>query len=125
LGLSNNGNLGIGTTGPSAELDVNGRIRGNAVYGYAEHLGLPNCEEVKEGIIATRIAAHAADLAKGIPNAGRRDYSISKFRKQRKWREQINMSLDPRRARMIHSRLKSNIADICSMCGEFCPMRIT
>ncbi len=91
----------------------------------SEHLGLPNCEEVKEGIIATRIAAHAADLAKGIPNAERRDYSISKFRKQRKWKEQINMSLDPRRARMIHSRLKSNIADICSMCGEFCPMRIT
>lgn len=91
----------------------------------SEHLGLPNCEEVKEGLIATRIAAHAADLAKGIPNAERQDLNISKLRKQRKWREQIKISLDPRKAKDIHSRLKSNVEDVCSMCGEFCPMKIT
>lgn len=90
----------------------------------SEHLGLPNCEEVKEGLIASRIAAHAADLAKGIPGAEKMDYAISKFRKQRKWKEQINMSLDPNRARLIHSRLRVKITDACSMCGEFCPMRL-
>ncbi len=91
----------------------------------SEHLGLPNCAEVKEGLIATRLAAHAGDLAKGIPNAKRKDLAISKLRKQRKWKEQIKMSLDPQKAKDIHSRLKSNTEDVCSMCGEFCPMKIT
>ncbi len=92
----------------------------------SEHLGLPDAEEVKEGIIASRIAAHAADIAKGIPGAIRSDLLMSKFRKQRKWDKQIKMSLDPEKARKIHSRLKSrvNIQDVCSMCGEFCPMKV-
>jgi len=91
----------------------------------SEHLGLPNSEEVKEGIIASRIAAHAADLAKGIPDAGKKDLKISRLRKQRKWQEQIQMALDPKKAKSIHSRVKSGPQDICSMCGEFCPMKIT
>ncbi len=93
----------------------------------SEHLGLPNCEEVKEGIIASRIAAHAADLAKGVPKAEKLDLAMSRLRKQRNWDRQIEMSLDPHKAKNIHSRLKAslNIDDVCSMCGEFCPMKIT
>ena len=93
----------------------------------SEHLGLPNCEEVKEGIIASRIAAHAADLAKGIPGAEKLDIAMSRFRKQRKWSQQLKMAFDPQKAKNIHSRLKSNIniEDVCSMCGEFCPMKIS
>ncbi|MFH0731859.1 MAG: phosphomethylpyrimidine synthase ThiC [Candidatus Omnitrophota bacterium] len=91
----------------------------------SEHLGLPSVEDVKEGIIAARIAAHAADIAKNIPNADRKDYRMSKLRKQRKWKQQIGLSFDPKRSEKIFSRLKTDTKDVCSMCGDFCPMKAT
>jgi len=91
----------------------------------SEHLGLPDCEEVKEGIIATRIAAHAGDLVKNKPRAIKKDYQMSKFRKQRNWEKQISLSLDPEHAEKIYSKIKAGKSDVCSMCGEFCPMKLT
>lgn len=91
----------------------------------SEHLGLPNNNEVKEGIIASRLAAHAADLAKDIPGAKKEDLIVSKLRKQRKWKQQMKLYFDPDKAKSIHSRVKSDTDDVCSMCEEFCPMKIT
>ncbi|MBN1405454.1 MAG: phosphomethylpyrimidine synthase ThiC [Candidatus Omnitrophica bacterium] len=90
----------------------------------SEHLGLPTSDEVKEGIIASRIAAHAADLAKGVAGAEKIDYSMSRFRRKRNWKKQISLALNPEKARAIHSRLKTNTHDACSMCDDFCPMKI-
>ncbi|MBI2541895.1 phosphomethylpyrimidine synthase ThiC [Candidatus Woesearchaeota archaeon] len=89
----------------------------------AEHLGLPGPEEVKQGIIAYKIAAHAADIAKGIPNARQRDDELSKARFDFDWEKQFELSLDPETARKIRSDLGTE-ADFCSMCGpDFCSMR--
>ena len=89
----------------------------------AEHLGLPGPEEVKQGIIAYKIAAHAADIAKGIPNARDRDDELSKARYDFDWERQFALSLDPQTARKIRSDL-GNDADFCSMCGpDYCSMR--
>ena len=89
----------------------------------AEHLGLPGPEEVKQGIIAYKIAAHAADIAKGIPNARQRDDELSKARFDFDWEKQFALSLDPETARKIRSDLGME-ADFCSMCGpDFCSMR--
>ncbi|MDP3766282.1 MAG: phosphomethylpyrimidine synthase ThiC [Nanoarchaeota archaeon] len=88
----------------------------------AEHLGLPGPEEVKQGIIAYKIAAHAADIAKGIPNARQRDDELSKARFDFDWEKQFALSLDPETARKIRSDLGME-ADFCSMCGpDFCSM---
>src|SRR3989344_2190312 len=89
----------------------------------AEHLGLPGPEEVKQGIIAYKIAAHAADIAKGIPNARQRDDELSKARFDFDWERQFALSLDPETARKIRSDLGTD-ADFCSMCGpDYCSMR--
>ena len=89
----------------------------------AEHLGLPGPEEVKQGIIAYKIAAHAADIAKGIPNARDRDDDLSKARFDFDWEKQFELSLDPETARKIRSDLGIE-ADFCSMCGpDYCSMR--
>lgn len=89
----------------------------------AEHLGLPGPEEVKQGIIAYKIAAHAADIAKGIPNARDRDDELSKARFDFDWEKQFALSLDPETARKIRSDLGME-ADFCSMCGpDYCSMR--
>ncbi|MBI2656089.1 phosphomethylpyrimidine synthase ThiC [Candidatus Woesearchaeota archaeon] len=89
----------------------------------AEHLGLPGPEEVKQGIIAYKIAAHAADIAKGIPNARDRDDELSKARFDFDWEKQFALSLDPETARKIRSDLGTD-ADFCSMCGpDYCSMR--
>ncbi len=95
-----------------------------------EHLGLPNLTDVKEGIIAYKIAAHAADLAKGHPGARRRDDLLSAARYEFRWRDQFNLSLDPERAKEYHDEtLPSEAAKeskFCSMCGpKFCSMRIS
>nr|WP_281502250.1 phosphomethylpyrimidine synthase ThiC [Alcanivorax sp. S6407] len=95
-----------------------------------EHLGLPNREDVKEGIIAYKIAAHAADLAKGHPGAQIRDNALSKARFEFRWEDQFNLGLDPDRARQFHDetlpKQAHKVAHFCSMCGpKFCSMKIS
>ncbi|TLS51915.1 phosphomethylpyrimidine synthase ThiC [Paenibacillus antri] len=95
-----------------------------------EHLGLPNKEDVKDGVIAYKIAAHAADLAKGHPRAKQRDDALSKARFEFRWRDQFHLSLDPERAMAYHDETlpadAAKSAHFCSMCGpKFCSMRIT
>jgi phosphomethylpyrimidine synthase len=95
-----------------------------------EHLGLPNREDVKEGVITYRIAAHAADLAKGHPRAQEWDDAISKARFEFRWEDQFNLSLDPETAREYHDETlpapAAKVAHFCSMCGpHFCSMKIT
>ena len=95
-----------------------------------EHLGLPNKKDVKDGVIAYKIAAHAADLAKGHPGAQYRDNAISKARFEFRWEDQFNLSLDPETARAFHDETLpmegAKSAHFCSMCGpHFCSMRIT
>ncbi len=95
-----------------------------------EHLGLPDKHDVREGVVAYRIAAHAADLAKGLPGAQIRDNAISKARFEFRWEDQFNLSLDPERARAFHDATLpaagAKVAHFCSMCGpKFCSMEIT
>ncbi len=95
-----------------------------------EHLGLPNKKDVKDGVIAYKIAAHAADLAKGHPSACQRDYALSKARFEFRWEDQFNLGLDPTTARDFHDETLpqegSKLAHFCSMCGpHFCAMKIT
>ncbi|WP_199620810.1 phosphomethylpyrimidine synthase ThiC [Paenibacillus alkalitolerans] len=95
-----------------------------------EHLGLPNKDDVREGVIAYKIAAHAADLAKGHPGAKERDNALSKARFEFRWRDQFNLSLDPERAMEYHDETLpaegAKSAHFCSMCGpKFCSMKIT
>ena len=95
-----------------------------------EHLGLPNRDDVKEGIITYKLAAHAADLAKGHPGAQIRDNAMSKARFEFRWEDQFNLGLDPDRAREYHDetmpKQAHKVAHFCSMCGpNFCSMKIT
>ena len=95
-----------------------------------EHLGLPNKEDVKEGLMAYRIAAHAADLAKGHPSAQIRDNALSLARFEFRWEDQFNLGLDPERAREFHDETlpkdSAKVAHFCSMCGpKFCSMKIS
>ncbi|MCM2368910.1 phosphomethylpyrimidine synthase ThiC [Proteus terrae] len=95
-----------------------------------EHLGLPNKEDVKQGLITYKIAAHAADLAKGHPGAQIRDNAMSKARFEFRWEDQFNLALDPETARQYHDetlpQASGKVAHFCSMCGpKFCSMKIT
>ncbi len=95
-----------------------------------EHLGLPDKQDVRDGIVTYRIAAHAADLAKGFPGAQLRDNALSKARFEFRWEDQFNLSLDPERAREFHDQTlpkeAHKVAHFCSMCGpNFCSMKIT
>jgi len=95
-----------------------------------EHLGLPDRDDVKQGIVAYRIAAHAADVAKGHPGARARDEALSKARFEFRWTDQFNLALDPDTARDFHDETlpkdASKVAHFCSMCGpKFCSMKIT
>ncbi|ANI17797.1 phosphomethylpyrimidine synthase ThiC [Pseudomonas citronellolis] len=95
-----------------------------------EHLGLPNKDDVKTGIITYKIAAHAADLAKGHPGAQIRDNALSKARFEFRWEDQFNLGLDPDTARAFHDETlpkdSAKVAHFCSMCGpKFCSMKIT
>ncbi|HBT46864.1 MAG TPA: phosphomethylpyrimidine synthase [Peptococcaceae bacterium] len=90
----------------------------------SEHLGLPTVDDVKEGVIAARIAGHAADLVKGIPGAWEWDRAMAQARKALDWEKQIELALDPVKARHYRSRRNVATAEACSMCGDFCAMRI-
>lgn len=89
----------------------------------AEHLRLPDVDDVKEGIIATRIAAHAADLAKGIPGAAAWDLQMSQARKRLDWEGMFSLAMDPEKARRYRESSKPEKEDTCSMCGNFCAVK--
>jgi phosphomethylpyrimidine synthase len=95
-----------------------------------EHLGLPDRQDVREGVITYKLAAHAADLAKGHPGAQYRDNALSKARFEFRWEDQFNLSLDPEKAKEFHDQTlpqeNAKTAHFCSMCGpHFCSMKIT
>jgi phosphomethylpyrimidine synthase len=90
----------------------------------AEHLRLPTIEDVREGVIASKIAAHAADIAKGINGALERDMNMAKCRKKLDWEGQIKASLDPEHTRKIRDSRAPCDSDVCTMCGEFCAIKI-
>ncbi len=89
----------------------------------AEHIRLPSIDDVREGVIASRIAAHAADIARGVPGAIERDREMARRRKALDWEGQISLSLDPEKVRRYRSETPPSEADVCSMCGEFCAIR--
>lgn len=89
----------------------------------AEHLRLPTVEDVKEGIIASKIAAHAADVAKGIPGAGDWDYQMSEARRELDWERQFELAIDPEKARRYRAESKPEKEDTCTMCGKMCAVR--
>jgi phosphomethylpyrimidine synthase len=90
----------------------------------AEHLRLPTLEDVREGVIASKIAAHAADIAKGNKRALERDITMATYRKALDWEGQIQSSLDPERARAMRDSRKPTDSDVCTMCGEFCAIKV-
>ena len=108
-------------------------MHGTAMLCYVtpkEHLGLPNRDDVKAGVIAYKIAAHAADLAKGHPHAQEWDNALSKARFEFRWEDQFKLALDPETAQAYHDETLpsggAKLAHFCSMCGpKFCSMRIT
>lgn len=89
----------------------------------AEHLRLPNLEDVKEGIMASRIAAHAADLAKGVKGAAQWDHEMSAARRDLDWERMFQLSIDPEKARRYRASAKPEKEDTCSMCGNFCAVK--
>ena len=90
----------------------------------AEHLRLPTLEDVREGVIAARIAAHIADIAKGVNGAQERDYKMSQCRKNFDWQGQVDLSIDPVKAKALLEKSKSADEEGCTMCGEFCAIRL-
>ncbi|MCE5313918.1 MAG: phosphomethylpyrimidine synthase ThiC [Armatimonadota bacterium] len=90
----------------------------------SEHMGLPTAQDVKDGVIASRIAGHAADIIKGIPGAREWDLKMSKARKARDWNKQIELAIDPVRARELRDQRSGGSEDVCSMCGELCAMKV-
>ena len=89
----------------------------------AEHLKLPEVEDVIDGVVASRIAAHAADLALGVPGAGDWDLAMSKARRALDWETQIKLSMNPEKARRYRD-LSQAKEDQCTMCGKFCAMKV-
>lgn len=90
----------------------------------AEHIGLPNKDQVHQGVIAARIAAHAADLANGIDKAERWDLEMSQARKELDWEKQIELSIDPETARRVWIERSDDFSSECTMCGKYCAMKI-
>lgn len=90
----------------------------------AEHLGLPTLTDVREGVIAARIAGHAADLAKGLPGAWEWDREMARARKALDWQRQLKLAIDPEKARQYRQDRNDSTAVACSMCGDFCAMRL-
>jgi phosphomethylpyrimidine synthase len=90
----------------------------------SEHLRHPSVEDVKEGVIASRIAAHAADIAKGIKSSWRWDKEISQARRKRDWRKQIDLSIDPEKAKHYRTSSRPELLDVCTMCGEYCSIKL-
>jgi phosphomethylpyrimidine synthase len=91
----------------------------------SEHLGLPNVEEVKEGVIASRIAAHAADVARGLYGSINWDNEMSEARSNLDWKRMLKLSINPDLAREIHERCTDTDEDVCSMCGKFCSVKMS
>jgi phosphomethylpyrimidine synthase len=89
----------------------------------AEHLSLPDAEDVRQGVMASRIAAHAGDIAKGVKGAARRDRQMSLARKKLDWQEQARLALDPWRFHLAHTK-HATAGEACSMCGKFCAMEL-
>ncbi len=108
---------------------IGGAIAGSAGADFlcyvtpAEHLRLPTLEDVKEGVIASKIAAHAADIAKGVKGAIDRDMRISKARAERDWKKQFALAIDPVKPREYRKSSKPGSADVCTMCGEYCSIK--
>jgi len=90
----------------------------------SEHLGLPDVEDVRAGVIASRIAGHAADVAKGVPGAREWDDNMARARAALDWEEQIGLSVDPERARAVRQRSQPEDQDVCTMCGALCAIKI-
>lgn len=91
----------------------------------AEHLRLPDVEDVRQGVIASKIAAHAADIVKGVPSALKRDMDISRARAKRDWKKQFELALDPETPRRMRKGSMPKKQDVCTMCGDFCSIKIT
>ncbi|UCF70698.1 MAG: phosphomethylpyrimidine synthase ThiC [candidate division WOR-3 bacterium] len=91
----------------------------------SEHLGLPNIDEVRDGVIASKLAAHAADIAKGVKYAGKVDLEVSKARYDLNWKKLLTLLAAPKKAKTIYRRSRSKLKDTCTMCGEFCAMKKT
>ncbi|MCM8777748.1 MAG: phosphomethylpyrimidine synthase ThiC [Candidatus Omnitrophica bacterium] len=89
----------------------------------SEHLGLPGIEEVIEGTVAAKIAAHSADIARGLKNSIEWDYKMALARTQRNWQEEKKLSIDPVKFDKIHKRYKSTEKDVCTMCGKYCAIK--
>lgn len=90
----------------------------------AEHLGLPDAEDVRQGVVATRIAAHAADIAKKLPGAMEWDRKMSEARAALDWEGQFALAMDPARAREVRSRALPVVGDVCTMCGDLCAVKV-
>ena len=92
----------------------------------AEHVGLPTVEDVKEGVIATKIAAHAADITKGIAGAKERDLKMAQARKDLDWEKQMDLAINPQKAKELRTEYNQNMEDddACTMCGSFCALKI-
>lgn len=92
----------------------------------AEHVGLPTVEDVKEGVIATKIAAHAADVAKGIPGAKEKDLKMAQARKNLDWEQQMELAINPQKAKQLRKDYNQDLndKDACTMCGSFCALKI-
>ncbi len=90
----------------------------------SEHLRHPSIEDVKDGVIASRIAAHAADIVKGVPCALEWDKAMSLARKKRDWKRQIELSIDPDKARQYRLSSKPGVSDVCTMCGRYCSIKL-
>lgn len=89
----------------------------------SEHIRLPDLEDVKEGLIASKIAAHAADIAKGVPGAIEKDQQMAAYRKSLDWEGQISMSFNPEKIRTLRKEIPPTSDEVCSMCGEFCAIK--
>jgi len=90
----------------------------------SEHLRHPSVEDVREGVVASRIAAHAADIVKGISSASKWDKQMSLARKKRDWKKQIKLSIDPDKARDYRASSKPLLSDVCTMCGKYCSIKL-
>jgi len=90
----------------------------------AEHLRHPSAEDVREGVVASKIAAHAADLSKGLKSAWKKDRLISEARKKRDWQAQIRLSVDPEKAKKYRLSSKPHLLDVCTMCGKYCSIKL-
>ncbi len=89
-----------------------------------EHLRLPTIEDVKQGVVVTRIAAHIGDISKGLKGAEDWDKQMAEMRKKRNWKRQIELSVDPELAKKMREESKPKISDVCTMCGKYCAIKL-